>query len=219
MSLPITALWLLFAFANVESWRKTHQPIGLGATMMELVVAALFVLRRRPLTISRSPLAWSAAVVGTFGMLGARPHYAPVATLEPVYIVMQLAGAGLATWSVIALGRSFGLVAANRGISTRGPYRFVRHPLYAGYLLTESGYVLENPTGRNTALFLLVMAVQAVRIVVEERWLMLDPAYRDYARVVRCRVIPLPRLTDVVVPSSHFGVIGSRAASGDNEAR
>ncbi len=190
ISLPVAVLWLLFAVANIEGWRRTHEPIGLGATMMELVVAVLFVVRRRPLTVSRSPLAWAAAVVGTFGMLGARPHYAPVAMLGPAYVAMQVAGAAGAAWAVIALGRSFGLVAANRGISTRGPYRFVRHPLYAAYFLTETGYVLENPSARNTGLFLIVMAVQAVRIFVEERWLMLDAAYRAYARTVRWRVMP-----------------------------
>ena len=34
----------------------------------------------------------------------------------------------------VVLGRSFGLVPANRGIVARGPYLLVRHPIYAGYL-------------------------------------------------------------------------------------
>ena len=190
MSLPVTALWLLFAVANFASWRKTHVPLGLGAIALELVIAALFVVRRAPLTTSRAPLAWSAAAVGTFGMLGARPHYTPVGGLEPLYAALQLVGAGLAVWAVAALGRSFGLVAANRGIRTHGPYRVVRHPLYAGYLLTESGYVLENPSLRNVLLVVLVMAVQGVRVVVEERWLLGDPAYRTYAATVRRRIVP-----------------------------
>ena len=190
-SLPVTALWLLFAVANFESWRKTHLPIGLGATALELTAAVLFVVRRQPLSLSRSPLAWTAAAVGTFGMLGARPHYAPVASLEPLYAAAQVTGAGVAIWAVVSLGRSFGLVAANRGVATHGPYRFVRHPLYAGYFLTQTGYLLENPSVRNAALYLLVTGVQGVRIVVEERWLMLDPLYRAYALEVPGRVLPL----------------------------
>ena len=46
MSLPVTALWLLFAVANFATWRKTHVPLGLGAIALELVIAALFVVRR-----------------------------------------------------------------------------------------------------------------------------------------------------------------------------
>jgi protein-S-isoprenylcysteine O-methyltransferase Ste14 len=189
-SLPVTVLWLLFAVSNFENWRATHVPLGLGATALELVIAFLFVVRREAVTTSRSPLAWTAATVGTFGMLGARPHYAPVAGMEPLYILLQLAGAALTAWAVFHLGRSFGLVAANRGIRTHGPYRYVRHPLYAGYLLAETGYLLENPSLRNGVLYMLVMAVQGVRMVVEERWLAHDPGYRSYLAAVRWRIFP-----------------------------
>ena len=36
----------------------------------------------------------------------------------------------------ITLGRSFGIVPANRGV-VAGPYTLVRHPIYAGYLLSH----------------------------------------------------------------------------------
>ena len=91
---------------------------------------------------------------------------------------------------MVSLGRSFGIVAANRGIRTGGPYRYVRHPLYSAYILTETGYLLENPSLRNWCLFGVVMAFQAVRIVEEERTLAEDPAYREYRRTVRSRVVP-----------------------------
>lgn len=38
----------------------------------------------------------------------------------------------------------FGFVAADRGLKTRGPYAVVRHPMYASYLLLQSGYVLRS---------------------------------------------------------------------------
>jgi protein-S-isoprenylcysteine O-methyltransferase Ste14 len=189
-SAPVAILWLFFAVANFENWRATHRPIGLGATALELLVATLFIVRRTPWIVSRSPRAWAAAAIGTFGMLAARPAYHPVGGLELLYGVLQGVGAVLAATAVISLGRSFGIVAANRGIRTGGPYRFVRHPLYSAYILTETGYLLENPSLRNWCLFAVVMAFQAVRIVEEERTLAEDPAYREYRERVRSRILP-----------------------------
>ena len=189
-SAPVAILWILFAGANFQNWRITHRPIGLGATALELLIATLFIIRRTPWIVSRSPRAWAAAALGTFGMLAARPAYHPIGGLELLYGIMQGAGALVAAASVISLGRSFGIVAANRGIRTGGPYRFVRHPLYSAYILTETGYLLENPSLRNWCLFVVVMAFQAVRIVEEERTLAEDPAYRDYRERVRSRILP-----------------------------
>jgi protein-S-isoprenylcysteine O-methyltransferase Ste14 len=189
-SVPVALLWLLFAAANFQHWRTTHRPVGLGATALELVVATLFVVRRTPWVVSRSPRAWAAAVMGTFGMLAARPAYHPVGGLELLYGGLQVAGAVLAVSALVSLGRSFGIVAANRGIRTGGPYRFVRHPVYSAYILTEVGYLLENPSLRNWCLFGVVMAFQAIRIVEEERTLAEDPAYREYRERVRSRILP-----------------------------
>ena len=189
-SLPVAVLWLLFAAANFSNWRATHRPIGLGATALELIVAVLFVTRRSPWIVSRSRLAWCAAAIGTFGMLAGRPAYHPVAGLEVLYGGLQLGGALVAAAAVVALGRSFGIVAANRGVRTGGPYRLVRHPLYSGYFLTEVGYLLENPSLRNGCLFAVVMVFQAIRIVEEERTLAEDPAYQRYCRQVRSRLVP-----------------------------
>ena len=189
-SLPVAVLWLLFAAANFSNWRATHRPIGLGATALELIVAVLFVTRRSPWIVSRSRLAWCAAAMGTFGMLAGRPAYHPVAGLEVLYGGLQLGGALVAGAAVVALGRSFGIVAANRGVRTGGPYRLVRHPLYSGYFLTEVGYLLENPSLRNGCLFTVVMVFQAIRIVEEEKTLAEDPAYQRYCRQVRSRLVP-----------------------------
>jgi protein-S-isoprenylcysteine O-methyltransferase Ste14 len=189
-SAPVAVLWLFFAVANFENWRATHRPVGLGATALELLVATLFIVRRSPWVVSRSPRAWAAALIGTFGMLAARPAYHPIGGLELLYGGMQLVGAVVAGAAVISLGRSFGIVAANRGIRTGGLYRIVRHPLYSAYVLTETGYLLENPSFRNWCLFGIVMVFQAIRIVEEERTLAEDPAYREYCRHVRSRIVP-----------------------------
>jgi protein-S-isoprenylcysteine O-methyltransferase Ste14 len=190
-SVPVALLFVLFGISNFAQWRATHRPIGLGATALELLVATLFVVRRSPWLVSKSPLAWTAAAAGTFGMLTARPAYAPLGGLEPLYVVLQLAGALFAGAGLFSLGRSFGLVAANRGIRTRGPYRLVRHPVYTGYVITWTAYLFENPSLWNACILSAVTAIQGVRIREEERTLANDPAYQAYCRRVRSRVLPL----------------------------
>ena len=46
----------------------------------------------------------------------------------------------------LTLGRSFGLMPANRGVVSSGIYRFVRHPIYAGYLITHVAFLAAHPT-------------------------------------------------------------------------
>ncbi|MNG26052.1 hypothetical protein D3C84_1109840 [compost metagenome] len=70
-------------------------------------------------------------------------------------------------------------------------YRIVRHPIYASYCLTFSGYVLTNTTLTNMAVYAMTIGFLCTRIFREERHLALDPRYREYMLDVRYRLIPL----------------------------
>jgi protein-S-isoprenylcysteine O-methyltransferase Ste14 len=139
--------------------------------------------------VSLSGLAWIAAPIGSFAMLFARPHEGGISPV--VAEGLQICGLLLALASLGVLGRSFGLVAANRGVKTAGPYGLVRHPAYAGYLVAYVGYVAENPSLRNLALLVLSTAFQVVRIREEERLLTRDAVYERYRARVRYRLIPM----------------------------
>ncbi len=91
--------------------------------------------------------------------------------------------------AVISLGRSFGIVAANRGVRTTGFYRFVRHPLYGSYLVGYLGFLLGNLSIWNVSLIVLTVLCQYARARAEERVLLQDPAYQAYAQQVRYRFI------------------------------
>ena len=96
----------------------------------------------------------------------------------------------LAVAGICDLGRSFGIVAAHRGIQTRGLYRYVRHPIYAAYLLAFGGFVLAHPSLFNSMVLLVWAGIQIARIRAEERLLSTDPYYAAYAQRVRHRLIP-----------------------------
>lgn len=190
LNASLVLLFLAFAFANLVRWHQTGRPVGLGAMLLEAFTASLFLIRRPPLATSGRPVAWFSALLGAFAMLGARPVGHPSAGPFELFEIVQLAGFAIVVVALGALGRSFGIVAANRGVKTRGLYSFVRHPAYSGYLVSYLGYVAENPSGRNLSLLLVGTAAQLVRISEEERMLRLDDAYREYVARVRHRLIP-----------------------------
>jgi protein-S-isoprenylcysteine O-methyltransferase Ste14 len=90
----------------------------------------------------------------------------------------------------LTLGRSFGLMPANRGIVCRGVYRTVRHPIYAGYLVTHAAFLVAHPTTWNLALLAVSDVALLVRAVYEERTLARDEEYAAYMIDVRWRVLP-----------------------------
>ncbi|MGD2109570.1 MAG: isoprenylcysteine carboxylmethyltransferase family protein [Phycisphaerae bacterium] len=113
--------------------------------------------------------------------------------LVPVSVIafLQVLGIGLQIYAKIYLGRSFGLLPANRGVVKTGPYRVVRHPIYFGYFLNHLGFLLAMWSFYNLAVYVLLYALQFLRMNEEERLLMRDVEYREYTRAVPCRFIPL----------------------------
>jgi protein-S-isoprenylcysteine O-methyltransferase Ste14 len=91
--------------------------------------------------------------------------------------------------ATVAFGFKFSNLT-NRGITSRGPYRFVRHP---AYLCKCTAWWLEHlPTiTLQKAFFLtLLCGVYALRAWTEERHLSRDPDYRAYKRKVPWILIP-----------------------------
>jgi protein-S-isoprenylcysteine O-methyltransferase Ste14 len=76
-------------------------------------------------------------------------------------------------------------------VVTTGPYRYVRHPMYAGASLMFVGIPLLLGSGYGLAFAPVWIALLAFRIPIEERMLREKLAgYEDYARTVRYRLIP-----------------------------
>ena len=189
LSVALAALWLFFAWSSVGAWRENGRPSGLGAVALELLLVVLFIVRRPPKESSQVPLDW-VVTIGAFAVLAARPISGNPTLASWVGEGIQFIGLAGAVWSLLALGRSFGIVPANRGLRTGGPYALVRHPLYAFYFVSWTGYVLENPAARNILVFSAAFVFQLLRMHREELFLARDTAYQAYCNVVRYRVLP-----------------------------
>lgn len=156
----------------------------------EGLVVVFLLLRRRTEAISRLPSEWTIALMATCAPLLVEPGVGRALVSPPLAAAVLLIGMFLQVHAKITLGRSFGCVPANRGLKLEGPYRFVRHPMYAGYLLSHTAFLAMNPTLWNLAVYGVSYGSQVCRLLAEERFLANDPDYRAYSEVVRFRLIP-----------------------------
>jgi protein-S-isoprenylcysteine O-methyltransferase Ste14 len=185
----IGVLFTFFSYAAFMTWRSTGNVQPLILAFQELLIVGLAITRHHTVAESRSAWDWVVALVGTGAPLLQRPGLV-LPVLEPIGLGLQIVGTALATLAVMSLGRSFGIVAANRGVRTTGFYRFVRHPLYGSYMVGYLGFLLGNLNVLNVLLIILTLFCQYARAVAEERILLQDPVYQAYAQQVRYRFIP-----------------------------
>jgi protein-S-isoprenylcysteine O-methyltransferase Ste14 len=108
-----------------------------------------------------------------------------------VAIVLEVVGVTISQVARAYMGNTFAILPANRGIVSSGPFRFVRHPVYLGWLLLAIGYATAYPSVWNLVMLALCMGLTFWRISLEEELLSDDPEYRNYLSKVRYRLIPL----------------------------
>lgn len=161
--------------------------------LQHLLVLGIALTRRPPEWQDRS-LPSCAAVVVAYAYPYAQVAYIRWLPGAPAWpagaLVLVTLAACLSLASLLTLGRSFGVRPAVRGLTTTGPYRFVRHPMYLAYALGDIGYNLEE---WNFGTVLLVVAgwVSLIyRIHAEERILSRDVGWPHYIASVRYRLLP-----------------------------
>jgi protein-S-isoprenylcysteine O-methyltransferase Ste14 len=112
---------------------------------------------------------------------------------SPVVIAIQVAGVLVVVWARLTFGmRSLhvGSNATRGGLVTTGPYRYVRHPIYAGTLVILAGVLVGHHDVAALIAVACVAAALVVRIVAEERAVVRTyPEYADYAKRTK-RIIP-----------------------------
>ncbi len=187
---------VLVLFASFAA-RNYHAVVDQGQWFNTIMVAsealvALFMLIRRPSAeVTHSGADWALAFAATAGPLLARASSSghPLIPLGSG-VVLLLCGLACQVWAKLTLRRSFGIIPANRGVKASGPYRFVRHPMYLGYVTVHVGFLLLSPNLWNLVVYGLSFAIQIVRIRAEERLLGQDPTYAAFKDRTRYRLLP-----------------------------
>jgi protein-S-isoprenylcysteine O-methyltransferase Ste14 len=187
-SILLANLWPAYIFAlplGARVWGLLHAAPGntlrsqavwleeLVTVVFLALVVGLFIVRRRGIRGAHATfLPGLVALLGTF--LLNIVAYLPIedtTSTESLLAssIVVIAGTLWTMWSLAALGRCFGLFPEVRGLVTRGPYRFVRHPVYLGEILSAVGLLLAKPNPLILVLFAVFIGLQYWRTVFEER--------------------------------------------------
>ena len=142
--------WLLAAM-NVKRTTEQWSPAtGLGYLLVSVVIFNL---------LFKTELMEDARLV---------PHDGPVPLLAAV---CGIAGLAITLWARVMLGRNWSGSITHKEdheLVERGPYRFVRHPIYTGMLLMVIGSALVRDTWDAAAAIVLFAAVHIWKLRQEE---------------------------------------------------
>ena len=190
----VLAIWLLSdAFrAGRASLQETGPTQWLHGTLVVILALNAWFALRRPTPAARAvtpvqatwvlvAMAWPILFLLAPGPTGSGPLPA---------LLIQFTATLLFGASVLTLGPSFAVFPERRVIVTRSIYAWVRHPMYASYLLLDLGFWLANPQ----PWFALVWVIEVLLLEARTRWeenvLSGDPAYLEYQNRVPWRLIP-----------------------------
>jgi protein-S-isoprenylcysteine O-methyltransferase Ste14/uncharacterized membrane protein (UPF0127 family) len=190
LNIMIALLWGRFVLAALNQCLLESHPLNFLIVIHNTLLMFFFLMRRKSLMVSSKALDWVIPVLTLCGALMLRPSDPGQQFRATASAWLQCFGLTGIIVSLLSLGKSFGIVPANRKIVCAGAYRIVRHPLYISEILFYTGFVSGNPSPANMLLILMILAGQLYRSVSEENLLAVDPSYRSYREKVRYRFIP-----------------------------
>jgi protein-S-isoprenylcysteine O-methyltransferase Ste14 len=163
-------LAIFMGLTFLGSRRPTHLPNKLGHILVPMAMSFYFFLYSSvdllppELRVNLLPEEWQV----------------PAAAAA---VCLSILGYTIALWGIFYLRRSFAILVAVRKVVSGGPYAYVRHPMYLGYIVELTGLVLAS-----FCLGMIAFAAGFVLLVVvraqmeEDRLLEACPEYRDYMK-------------------------------------
>lgn len=185
------AIWLLLEttlpFRAVSTTREAVEQVVAVVVSIRL---AVYVLGRRPPVAARGDgLAW-ALVLLSVALPLAFAAVCPAGPELAAAAVVRWLGIAMFAWSVSALGTSFSVLPQARDLVASGPYRIVRHPMYAAYIVMDAAWWINHFTWPPFAVWACEVIILGRRAAVEEQCLRVLGDYDSYATRVEYRLCP-----------------------------
>lgn len=186
----VSVLFTLLTINILQDFLRTGRITGLLLLLSEALVIVLTVIRRPAQTVDRSLRATMVTAVSVIGPPLLLPSDAGGLVPDVATAAASALGLAFVVLGKLTLGRSFGLVPANRGVVIRGPYALVRHPIYSGYLITHLAFLIAHPRWWNAVVIGIADTALIARALIEERVLNGDVEYQAYCRRVEWHLVP-----------------------------
>lgn len=123
-------------------------------------------------------------------------HWTLVPLAGAVGRILQVLGAVVGVWAALALGAGLTpspLPNGRTGLVHRGPYRWVRHPMYTAVMMFMAGVAIRSGSWLVLAAFVMLISLFNIKARwEEERLVEAFPEYADY-RVATSRFVPSPK--------------------------
>jgi protein-S-isoprenylcysteine O-methyltransferase Ste14 len=129
-----------------------------------------------------------------FGALLALALTGPILARQPLWLAAELAALALATWAILTVRlHKVSIIPDVRPDSElvrHGPYRWIRHPMYAAILLGALALVLDTPALLRWLIYAVLAVDLLVKLTYEERLLLAAfPHYAEYQAATK-RLLP-----------------------------
>jgi protein-S-isoprenylcysteine O-methyltransferase Ste14 len=184
-TLKATAVYTLLADASWQARDVIAIASGIAGLGFLLLIVATTIARLPPVRSADGYQPRLVALIGAFATTTfiALPPVEVSPRIELLADIIVLIGCALCILCLAWLGRSFSIMAQARKLVTAGPYRLIRHPLYACEAVMLAGIILRNPSGLALLVAAIALCFQYLRIRNEEAVLRATfPEYAAYAR-------------------------------------
>jgi protein-S-isoprenylcysteine O-methyltransferase Ste14 len=172
--LGVIAIAIIFLIHRIADYHNfLLKPLWAVETLMFIAIIISYAIRTEPQERSRGLKEIVIPIIGAltpFALLLTPPHSWTYHNIYGLYAVFywMTAATALTVWGMWTLRRSFSITVEVRTLVTNGPYRWLKHPIYIGEILTAGGVMAWRFSLRNLAIFIIFVIFQILRARWEE---------------------------------------------------